>query len=216
LHKNVYQVEQCEILSRDISRIQLKSFSHDFIHYEAGQYINVLHHDERISPMSIACAPVDKSIIELHLHHPPENSQAMDLYHCAINDKKLIVCGPFGICTASKIKLDKPIIFIANGTGLAPIKAVMEELVKIKKLPPIYLYWYADQFCYLQNEIEKWKINFTITSALSFMPMILEKHPDLSNYQIYMVDAGNTVFSALSVFMQHGLQKEFFYSDLSP
>jgi CDP-4-dehydro-6-deoxyglucose reductase len=36
---------------------------------------------------------------------------------------------------------DKPIILLASGTGFAPIKALVEQLIHLKSERPVALYW---------------------------------------------------------------------------
>ena len=215
-----YQVIKITALAKDISQIIVKASTASHIKYEAGQYAIIVHDDGIESPMSIACAPVDAAIIEFHLHHPAENLQALDLLRLAKMDKGLMIQGPFGRCTASTLLLDRPIIFIANGTGLAPIKAVMEELLQIKNLPPIYLYCYDEESDqpYLNDLILEWQrqiknFHFFFVSSQQVIEAVLKDHQNLSAYQVYAVDAPQEVLKILNAFLEKGLEREHFYSD---
>jgi CDP-4-dehydro-6-deoxyglucose reductase len=216
-----YQVTDYTTLQNDITCIQLSCSESSPIHYQAGQYVKIIHPDESISPMSIACAPFDVSKIELHLYHPKNNLHALDLLRLVKTERKLLLRGAYGSCTLAKINLDQPLIFIANGTGLAPIKAIIEELLLIKKLPPIYLYWYAEnhEFLYLQTTMEAWQRNipdfhFQKISAGFLADIVLQQHADISACQVYMVDAEYKVYDTLFSFMRYGLPLEHFYSDV--
>lgn len=220
--KLVYKVKRCTLLAKDISQVILQSTTNEHIHYLAGQYVHVIHHDKSESPMSIACAPFDLSTIELHLYHPQENQQAIELLAMIKNEGQLPLQGPYGKCTASTIVLDKPVVFLANGVGFAPVKAVMEELLQIKNLPPIHLYWCAlgSEELYLNYLIKDWEqeltqFYFTIVDHRRLVDSVLEDYPDLTNMQVYMVDGYSAVQSARSLFIEKGLEKEFFYSDLT-
>lgn len=215
-----YNIEHHEVIAKDISRIELTS-ADKAIHYQAGQYIKVLHNNHLISPMSIACAPFDISKIELHLHHPIENTQALDLLHMIEMQKQLLLRGPYGTCTVSRIQQNRSLIFIANGTGLAPIKAIIEELLLEKTLPPIHLYWYAEDQSelYLQALVTEWMeklsdFRYTPLSLPAIAQSVLRDYGNLSAHQIYMVDTVESTFSALDIFVQHGLDRDYFYSDV--
>lgn len=218
----IYQVMHHEYLAKNISRVLLKSPTRAFISYQAGQYIHVVHHDQVESPMSIACAPLDFSMIELHLYHPPENRQALDMLRMVIEEKCLALRGPYGRCTASVIRLDRPVIFLANGTGFAPIKAVMEELLRLKKLPSLHLYWCADSQAelYLRELVVSWEttsevFRFTAVEPQTMVAAVLEDYPDLSRCQVYAVETPDVVSSALDLFMRQGLDEKYFYSDVA-
>jgi CDP-4-dehydro-6-deoxyglucose reductase len=216
-----YHVIANELIAKDISRIILKAPEQDRVHYQAGQYIKVMHHDQRISPMSIACAPFDLSVIEIHLAHPIQNSQACDLFRIVHSEKQLILRGPYGTSTASKMLMDRPIIFVANGTGFGPVKAVIEELLSMKKHPVLHLYWYGNpqEEFYMQELVSAWckqskTFQFTKVVSDSIELLILQDYPELSDYQVYAVDMENAVYSMLFTFMQNGLSREWFYSDV--
>lgn len=217
----LYQVTHQELLSKDISLIKLKT-SDPPIPYQAGQYVKVRHNNGIYSPMSVACAPQDASVIEFHLHHPRENFQAIDLLRMVHKEKKLFIRGPYGSCTATALRLDSPIIFLANGTGLAPIKAIMQEFLCMQKtLPPIHLYQYAEDQSelYLQNQVTEWlekltDFRYTPLLSLTIVQAVNRDYEDLSQYQIYMVDTKETTLSALTEFMKHGLDKKNFFSDV--
>lgn len=216
-----YQITRCELLTKDISRIFLQAPIDHRISYRAGQYIKILHPDQSISPMSIACAPQDITTIELHLHHPQENLQAIDLLRLIKTGNPLVLRGPYGVCTTEKLDLNHPIIFMANGTGFAPIKAIMEELINVKYLPRIHFYWSgaSSEELYMQPLVQEWmmqikQFKFTPVIASPVLPVILHDYSDLSLHQVYAVDMEGVVYQALSVFMERGLAKEKFYSDV--
>lgn len=217
----IYSVIHSELLAKNISRVLLKAPAGDCIQYQAGQYVKVIHSDQRVSPMSIASPPADLSIIELHLSHPPENSQAVDLLQLIKTQSELSLQGSFGVCTVSRIAIDRPILFLANGTGFSSVKAVIEELITMKEFPPIHFYWYgkSQEELYMQELVHSWmsKVNnfrFTPVVAEDINQLVLQDYPDLTHYQVYMVDAQNAVYASLFQFMHHGLAKEFFYSDV--
>lgn len=218
-----YQVIHQESFSQNITQIILQAPDKVHLHYQAGQYVKVLHENDLVSPMSIACAPFDLSVIELHLFHPQQNLSAHNLLRLVKEKKQLVLQGPYGKCTAARFSLDKPIIFIARNTGFAPIKAIMEEFLQIRNLPDIYFYWCANDSAelYLESLVSSWaremkNFHYTPVFNASVETFIFKNHPDLSNYQTYVVEAYDVTTRLLAIFMQHGLTKENFYSDIIP
>ena len=221
-----YQVIHTELLTHNVSRIVLQNTAGVPLHYQAGQYIKLLAGADAIAPLSIANAPNSKNLLELHIGHPRKNLTANPIMRELTLDQECHLRGPYGSCTVARLQPSLPIICFARGTGFAPVKAILEELVQRKTLPDIHLYWgaaHADDF-YLQDLLEKWQKkfpHFLQTLAVSrsadqhkLHHMVLHDYPDLSGYQIYASGADEMVLAALEVFMQQGLRREYFYSDL--
>jgi len=224
----LYEVSSIQQLAGHVSQIFLRAITLPPLSYAAGQYVNVMHHNQSASPLSIACAPHVDGVLEFHLFHPPENHQAEDLMRLAQNEKKWRITGPFGTCTAACLDLNMPVIFIARGTGFAPIKAVIEDLAWSWHYPPLHFYWSMpdlDHF-YLMDLLEKWSAElpgFSFTPVFqdrdsekpdSLLEILLRGHLDFSTYQVYSSGSPRFVSAVCSEMRAHGLQKEFFYSDV--
>ena len=211
----------------------LRSVSQPVFSYAAGQYVEVVHKDRCVSPLSIACAPTALANLEFHLFHPVENHKAQDLLRIAQAEKTWSLRGPYGSCTVNRLHPQKPIIFLARGTGFAPIKAVIEALfISPGRCPAIHLYWSVSrrEDFYLTDLLEKWKTefpNFIFTPVLTreFSPkapagspllhdIVLRDYLDLSAYQVYASGPRPLVNAAFYAFQKHGLQQTFFYSDV--
>lgn len=220
-----YQVTRVQPLSEQVSQFFLSPEKMPGLIYAAGQYISVIHHDGRISYLSIACAPRIDNQLEFHVFHPSENALAQDLLHQAQTDKRWLLEGPFGECTADKLQTQRPIIFLARGTGFAPIKAVIEALTNQKNSPPIYLYWFIPQetHFYLVDLLEAWEKKLTnfsydlladqVYGEVSFK-RIAEQHKDFSNTFVYASGSMQFVHTAFAALQPHGLQRELFMSDV--
>lgn len=215
----LYNVQQVTTLAPDISQIILSSQTP--LIYDAGQYIEV-HQDTQSIPLSIANAPQQNQQLEFQLMHTPKNTAALQL----LNQKTWQIHGPFGNCTFSKLKKNLPIIFLARGTGFAPIKAIIERFITARLFPPFYFYWSVptDAQLYLQSRLQHWqqilptfvyKPIFTAQTGSHIPPtFILAEHPDLSHFQVYVSGPKPLVQTALADFTQRGLARENFYSDV--
>lgn len=213
----LYHVEKLTLLAQDVSQIILRPDTATIPAYESGQYINVLHPNQHVSSLSIACAPTDGSL-EFHLFHPATNKHAQDLLRMATVDKQWQLEGPHGVCTVSRLDKDSPIIFIAYGTGFAPIKAVMETLLQQNHLQPMQLFWSGD--CYYSDLLQQWQQTYPTFSFTAFPKhvdlhtTIVNHHKDLANHQVYAVGSRQLMQTALNHFEQHGLPKHQFFSDM--
>ena len=128
---------------------------------------------------------------------------------------------------------DKPAIFVAGGTGFAPIKAIIEHALHHKLDRELVLYWGVRSLrdLYLPHLPGQWQSqhrNFTYIPVLSdplpedawpgrtgfVHAAVATDFPDLSGYQVYacggplMIDAARAEFT-----QKHGLPAEEFYAD---
>ncbi len=205
--------------------------------YEAGQYLEVITSDGQHTPFSIANAALGTSQIELHIRHTPENALSSQIIAEIQKQGALQIVFPFGKCTYKKLKSDLPIIFMARGTGFAPIKAVIEQLLIDGSTLPMHLYWGARNIGdhYLDELPQSWAAhveNFEYTPLLcpespnlevpvkwtgrsgDLVDLIaMDHYPDLSNYQVLAAGPFDMMFKARDVFCKQGLTLENMHSD---
>jgi CDP-4-dehydro-6-deoxyglucose reductase len=233
LRDHVYKVASYHLLTPTVAQIFLYPETIPGLCYAAGQYIKVVHPDQSASPFSLASAPAASSMLELHLLFLKENYRAMEVLRQVKENKQLILRGPYGSCIAQQLDCQRPLIFLARGTGFAPIKAVIEALVQQPAYPPMHFYWSVPHWrdVYLHEQLEHWAktlpdFHFTIVLSREFLPpdktlkfgkipaAVLQDHPDLSFYQVYASGPENMIYSALYDFQQHGLARASFHSDV--
>lgn len=220
-----------EFISKDITKILLRPSTELRLSYEAGQYIKILHSNGDLSPLSIANAPEEKGLLELHLTHSEDNLQARDILRMISEEKKLILRGPYGSCTASELSAEQPIIFLARGTGFAPIKAIIENNLNFNNNRAIHFYWSvrSPEDFYLDEVISQWTReikNFSFTPIVSrqyphwqgrvglLQDILLQDYPTIAQHQVYVCAPESVVHDILHVLQQAGLPRNHFYSDV--
>jgi NAD(P)H-flavin reductase/hemoglobin-like flavoprotein len=97
--------------------------------YEAGQYIQVqVTRWPRVwRPYSIATAPRPGGLIELHVRAVPGGMVSNTLVHHSNVGDCVLLGAADGSMTLTQS--DKDLLCVAGGTGLAPIKAIIEQAV---------------------------------------------------------------------------------------
>lgn len=229
----LYQVADYKLLTPNVAQVFLTTQAAVPLHYQAGQYLKIVQPDQSTSPFSIANAPQDSGILELHLLFLKENRKAWDLFQRVKDKETFLLRGPYGSCTADRLSPTRPLIFIARGTGFSPIKAVMEALVRQPTCPPIHFYWSVPGWrdLYLRELIQDWVKNlnafhFTAVLTREILPeaenvrygsvpnLVLQDYPDLSAHQVYVSGPEAMVYSALECFKPKGLPREHFHSDI--
>jgi len=216
-----------------VAQVFLYSKSSQPLEYQAGQYVKIVHTDKSTSPFSLANAPNNSGELEMHLLFLKENKKAWGIMEGIKEKKNLVLRGPYGQCTAKQLAKDKPIIFIARGTGFSPIKAVIEDLVQQPSLPAIHFYWSVPGWrdIYLRDLIHHWveslrDFHFTAVLTREVVPearnikygavqeIIMQDYPDLAGRQVYMSGPEDMVYPALEAFQKRGLARENFLSDV--
>jgi NAD(P)H-flavin reductase len=72
---------------------------------------------------------------------------------------------------------DKPVVCLATGTGFAPLKSIVEDLIKRGNKRPVHLYWGGrrQRDLYLADLPRKWAAR---AGWFKFIPVLSEPDPD--------------------------------------
>ncbi|TCK16811.1 CDP-4-dehydro-6-deoxyglucose reductase [Thiogranum longum] len=225
------RAEHLKRLSHDVMQVLLKLPETERLQFLAGQYIEFILKDGRRRAFSIANAPHQDEYLELHIRHVPGGSFTGHVFD-EMKDRALLrIEGPLGAFYLRE-NSDRPILMMAGGTGIAPLKGIIDHAQYIGIDRTIHLFWgvSSKRDLYLQDEPQRWKKNssaFSYTPVLSdpatedrwegktglVMNTLLEAYPDLANYDIYMSGPPAMIEAATPVFAQHGASLDHMYSD---
>ena len=224
------RVEKMEKLAPDVMVISLKLPTNERLQFLAGQYIDVLLKDQKPRSFSLANAPHDDSRLELHIRNIEGGVFTQHVFNEMKERDLLRFKGPLGTFFLREDS-DKPIIFVASGTGFAPIKAIIEHALYIGVKRPMHFYWGARKLAdlYMLDMARQWErsgVKFTpvLSEALpqdawqgrsGFVHQaVLEDYSDLSGYEVYACGAPVVVEAAHRDFTaQRKLPNEAFFSD---
>ncbi len=126
---------------------------------KAGQYLELLI-EGGTYPFSIANFKGAPNSIELHIKKTPSSQSAEKVVNYLLSQKKVEARLPLGHCTLDD-RCNTPIIFLAGGTGFAPIKAMIEFIIEKKMNNDLFLYWGARKTTdfYLRSLVQSWEKN---------------------------------------------------------
>ena len=227
------RVERIERVSHDVVVLHLKLPANDRFNYLPGQYLDFLLKDGKRRSFSMAGPPVDPGgLITLHIRHYPGGMFSGFVFNELKERAVMRFEGPLGTFFLRE-DTDKPVIFMAGGTGFAPVKAIVEQALAAGSLRQFVLYWGVRRRAdlYMADVAAAWEAqhsNFTFIPVLSdpqpddawagrtgfVHQAILDDFGDLSGYQIYacgppvMIESGRKAFVA-----ERGLPESEFYSD---
>jgi CDP-4-dehydro-6-deoxyglucose reductase len=134
------RIESIDKVAPDVAIVRLKLPASERLQYLAGQYIDFLLKDGKRRSFSLATPPHDDSLLELHIRHVPGGLFSDPLFTHYKGREILRFEGPLGSFYLREDS-DKPIVFVAGGTGFAPIKAIIEHALHHRIDRQMVLYW---------------------------------------------------------------------------
>ena len=224
------RVQKMERVAPDVMVLHLRLPATERLQFLAGQYIDILMKDGKRRSLSMANAPHDDALLQLHLRNygGPFSDQ---VFHRMKEKDILRFEGPLGTFFLREDS-DKPIILLASGTGFAPIKAIVEPALfkGIKRRMTLYWGGRARSDLYMNALAEAWQREHGIryipvlsearpedhwSGRAGFVHRaVMEDYPDLSGHQVYACGAPAMVEAAHRDFTSHcKLPDEEFYSD---
>jgi CDP-4-dehydro-6-deoxyglucose reductase len=226
------RVQKVEQRATDVMVLYLKLPANERLQFLAGQYIDILLKDGRRRSFSLANAPHDDELLQLHVRRVP-GGQFTDHVFTTMKERDILRFeGPHGSFYLRE-ESRKPTVLVAGGTGLAPIKAIIDHAIHNKIDRPMTLYWGVRSLgdFYMPELAERWRAQ---RSDIGFVPVLSEPReedrwlgrtglvhravmddlPDLSSFQAYVCGAPGMVDAARCDFTtQCGLPPEEFFAD---
>lgn len=226
------RVQEIHKVAPDVVALKLKLPANERLQFLAGQYIDILMKDGKRRSYSMGNPPHDDEYIELHVRNMAQGAFTDYVFNRMKEKDILRFEGPLGTFFMREDS-DKPMIFVASGTGFAPIKSIIEHAFHLGTTRQMILYWGGRRplDIYMGELIARWQQEH---DNFSFIPVIsdataednwsgrtgfvhhavMEDFPDMSGYQVYACGAPIVVESAHKDFTSLSkLPEEEFYSD---
>jgi CDP-4-dehydro-6-deoxyglucose reductase len=225
------RVHALERVADDVMIVRVKLPANERLQFLAGQYIEFILKDGTRRSFSMANPPHDDEFLQLHVRHVA-GGQFTDHVFGTMKERDILRFeGPLGSFFLQEGA--QPIVFVASGTGFAPIKAILEDAFKKGIDRPMTLYWGArrPKDLYLNDLPVRWvaehahfKYVPVISDALpedawqgrtGFVHRaVMEDFADLSAHQVYACGVPIMVDSARRDFThERKLPIDEFYAD---
>ncbi|PWQ95807.1 FAD-binding oxidoreductase [Leucothrix pacifica] len=223
------RIDLLEYASEDVIVLTLRLPPNQRLPFISGQYIDLIIGDIRRSYSIASTAQADK--IELHIRKVVQGKFSQYLFEQAKINDLLRLEGPFGTFFRRKASIvtKRPLIFLAGGTGFAPVQSMVQSILATQETTPIWIYWgnqTAEGFySILPSEWAKgyeW-INYhpvCSTPSSSWQGRtglvhhaVLADFPSLSSMDVFACGSPAMIEAAKSDFIQAGLVPSSFYAD---
>lgn len=223
----------------DIKQFNLKLIEPAEIKYTPGQYVQLLtppypgNSEEVYRAYSISSDPADKAKIELIVRRVPGGICTTYLFDHLKETETVRINGPYG-----KFYLrdsDRPIIFIAGGSGIAPIKCMLHQMkiMDIKRKAVFFFGVRATKDLFLMDEMKQFEKDL---ADFQFVPIVsqpeegsgwtgqtgrvtdvaaefLKKRGDVSDCEGYLCGSPGMIDSAVQVLIGLGIPEDRHYYD---
>src|SRR5262245_61045215 len=164
------RIHKMERAADDVMLLQLKLPANEKLNFLAGQFIEFLLKDGTRRSFSIANAPHDAELLQLHVRHVAGGHFTDHVFGKMKERDILRFEGPLGTFFL-RDESQKPIVFVASGTGFAPIKAIIEHALHKGIQRQMTLYWGGrrPRDLYLNDLATSWPFRY--------VPVISEAKP---------------------------------------
>jgi CDP-4-dehydro-6-deoxyglucose reductase len=211
--------------SKDIKIISLRMPPNSKFNFIPGQYINLIGPRNIKRSYSIA-NNLQSNLIEIHIKKVTDGLFSDYWFHEAKVDDLLRFHGPLGTFFL-RDKSNMGAIFLATGTGIAPIKSILDKLESsAEKIPqPIYLLWgvrdNADHYIDLSyNNLDLHYIRVLSNPENNFdgeigyvQDVLMRLKLNLSKYFVYACGNQNMIQDSKNLLIDNGLHNLNFISD---
>lgn len=223
----------------DIRQFRLKLPQGQTMKYTPGQYVQVLapqyekNREEVYRAYSISSDPQDTSAIELIVRRVPEGICTTYLFDYLKEGETVKINGPYGHFYLRDT--NAPIIFIAGGSGIAPIKCMLHHMKNtgsdrksvfffgVRTTKDLFL---IEEMTKIEGELKqftfvpvvsqpepesKWK---SATGRVTDVAAAyLEKQSNASTYEGYLCGSPGMIESSIDVLKKFGITEDKIYYD---
>ena len=219
------KIDSVDFPVSDVAVLRLRLPPTANFNYLPGQYLDLMYNGITRS-YSIASAPAENNMLELHIRKVENGKFSHFVFNEFKPNQLLRMQGPVG--TFFVRSNEKPLIFLAGGTGFAPVKAMVEALIKQDDKRAIHIYWGART----QNDIysnlpDQWALKYPhIKSHVVISDdeqwkgrsgfvhqAVLNDFDKLNEFVVYACGAPAMINIARQTFIEKGLDEHSFIAD---
>ena len=219
------KIDKIYKLSEDVISVYLRLPSSSNFQYVAGQYIDISLNGV-VRSYSIANAQSTDKVIQLQIKNYKNGVMSNYWFKQAKINDLLRIKGPMGTFCLRNV-YSKHLLFLATGTGIAPIKAILEDLSRFQKnlLPAkISLYWGGRLKSDIYWSPEYLDIDLDFKPVLSrefgsdgymgyIQDLVADEITNFSDVVVYACGSVAMISQSQNILFKSGLPKSSFYSD---
>jgi len=218
-------VKSIDPLGGEMLLLHLQTPHNQRLRFLAGQNVRLLFGHSLSAELPVAGCPCDDRNLPFHIHNTPGNHFADYVATKLKIGEAVMVEGPKGSFVLHDSP--RPLIFIAFGTGFAPVKGLMEHAMALDSAESMHLYWAVshESDLYFPNwprAMADALDNFHYTPLVAgtdletaagrrerllgdLLQRIVDEHPVLSDFDIYIASSEPLLDAARKWLLEQGL-----------
>jgi len=220
------------VLAENVVRLRLKLPKAQRLQFLAGQYVDVLLSGGKRRAFSIASCPSLEDEIELHIRHV-EGGDFTGFVFDKMKERDILRFeGPLGNFFVRNDNTERPMIMMGGGTGFAPLKSMIENLLEQNDRREIHLYWgtRTSEELYLDDLPKQWAREHSHIHYRRAMSepgptpakdgfdgfvheAVITDFPDLAGFDVYMSGPPAMIDAAKQAFAKHGVEERRLFYD---
>jgi NAD(P)H-flavin reductase/ferredoxin len=215
----------------DVNVLQLRLPAGQRARFKAGQYLQVALPDGSRRSYSMANPPHESDMLQLHIRHVAGGQFTRILPQLTSGDL-LQVELPYG---SFELREDTaaPMLCVVGGTGFAPVKSLLDDMLKKGIQRPVTLIWGGRDRAslYLMSAVDRWKKTlpgFAFIAAVEdaddaaalggFQGRVddaVRSHfPTLKGHEVYCCGSPPMVAAVKRACVERGVDQHHFFSDV--
>ncbi len=224
------RIDNIRRVAHDVVRIILRIPPTAKFEFVAGQYVDVIGPSGIRRSYSLANGDANSALLELHIREVGGGAMSEYWFSQAKINDLLRLRGPFGTFVLRET-MDLDLVFLATGTGIAPVKAILQSLARqVNDHPPrsIHLLWGGrnpDDFYleasaltagieYIRYQPVLSRADASWSGPVGYVQDILPSSlPNLSNAAVYACGSAAMIEGAKALLTERGLNPKHFFSD---
>lgn len=211
----------------DVIKLELRLPPTAKFKYNAGQYVNLIKGGIKRS-YSVASAYKESGTLEFYIKKYENGLMSNYIFNEAKANDLLRMEGPLGSFFLRETSKQN-IVFLATGTGIAPIKAILEHIKNTNVQVEQKTFWlffgarYAKDVFWTPEDMGIMNLKFTTSFSREAKPFdgykgyvqdaVLSEDIDLKDAQVYACGSNDMITSAKSILIKKGLSENDFFSD---
>jgi len=208
-------------LNHKVKSIEL-CFKDDYMRHKPGQYLKIHYKDGKEYCYSIADVNMNNKF-QLHISVNRNNEFSDYLNNKAKPGDVLNVSGPYG--ELYKRERDcKEVVYVAEGTGFASIKSIIESSLKDDTRQSLFWYNKDKNGIYMEDKLKKWKneycnfsykiLNEAEDKVEYITNSVVEQHKKLSECVVYVCGSQNLNKYMKTNLVMNGLNSTDYYTEI--
>lgn len=220
------KVHSIKMMAEHVIRVELRLPPASEFKINSGQYVDIIGPSGVMRSYSVANY-VTENILELHIGKV-EGGRFSDYWFGEVEINDLLrLNGPLGTFTLRSVK-GQNVVFLATGTGIAPIKAMIEGakfLAPEDQPKSLTVFWggrsledlyfdpsVVDESVRYIPSLSRWSPDWEGETGY-VQDVFLNESPDLSNCVVYACGSDNMIRSSFKKLTDAGLSERNFFSD---